>query len=163
MILKLINKDTLILGEFKFKCSIGRGGAKINKFEGDGSTPKGIYKLGKLYWRKDRLKKPQTKLICKSINKKMIWCNNSKSIHYNKETEISKYCKSEKMYRMDYKYNYLINILYNSNKIKKGRGSAIFLHLTKNYNKTSGCIAVKMNDFLVIAKLLNRKSKILIS
>ena len=67
------------------------------------------------------------------------------------------------MYRMDYKYNYLINILYNSNKIKKGRGSAIFLHLTKNYNKTSGCIAVKMNDFLVIAKLLNRKSKILIS
>ena len=163
MILKLIKKDTLILGEFRFKCSTGKGGVKINKVEGDGATPKGSYKLGKLYWRKDRLKKPQTKLNCKPINKKMIWCNNPKSINYNKETKISKYYKSERMFRKDYKYNCLINILYNSNKIKRGKGSAIFLHLTKDYNKTSGCIAVKMNDFLVIAKLINKKSKIIIN
>ena len=33
MIIKLINKDTLIVGEFKLKCCIGRNGISKNKIE----------------------------------------------------------------------------------------------------------------------------------
>ena len=42
-----------------------------NKKEGDKKTPKGLYKIGNLYYRKDRLKKPQTSLKC--IKLKKIW------------------------------------------------------------------------------------------
>ena len=54
-------------------------------------------------------------------------------------------------------------IKYNTNKIIPYKGSAIFLHLTKNFKPTAGCIAVKKNDFLVLAKLINKNSKIIIN
>ena len=66
----------------------------------------------------------------------------------------------EKLFRKDFKYNYFILIEYNYKKVIKGKGSAIFIHLTKNYNPTLGCIALKENDFLVLAKILNKKTKI---
>ena len=62
MLIKLKNKDKLIVDHFTFKCCIGKSGLNRNKKEGDGSTPFGTFKLGKLYWRPDRIKKPKTKL-----------------------------------------------------------------------------------------------------
>ena len=87
MIIKLINEDTLIVGEFKLKCCIGRNGISKNKIEGDFKTPRGTFKFGTLYWRPDRVKKPFTKLYCKKIKKKMGWCNDSKSKFYNKKLQ----------------------------------------------------------------------------
>ena len=72
MIIKLINEDTLIVGEFKLKCCIGRNGISKNKIEGDFKTPCGTFKFGTLYWRPDRVKKPFTKLYCKKIKKKWV-------------------------------------------------------------------------------------------
>tara|TARA_B100001741_G_C16473300_1_gene561172 strand:- start:281 stop:772 length:492 start_codon:yes stop_codon:yes gene_type:complete len=160
MLIKIKNKDTLIFDEFKLKCSIGKAGIKKNKIEGDKSTPKGIYKLGKLYWRADRVEKPITKLLTKKINKKMGWCNDSRSKFYNKEILINKNIKHEKLMRKDFKYNYFILIKYNYTKVKKNVGSAIFIHLTKNYKKTSGCIALSEKDFLILAKIVNKNTLI---
>ena len=160
MLIKIKNKDTLIFDEFKLKCSIGKAGIKKNKIEGDKSTPKGIYKLGKLYWRADRVEKPITKLLTKKINKKMGWCNDSRSKFYNKEILIKKNIKHEKLMRKDFKYNYFILIKYNYTKVKKNVGSAIFIHLTKNYKKTSGCIALSKKDFLILAKVVNKNTLI---
>ena len=160
MLIKIKNKDTLIFEEFKLKCSIGKAGIKKNKIEGDKSTPKGIYKLGKLYWRADRVEKPITKLLTKKINKKMGWCNDSRSKFYNKEILINKNIKHEKLMRKDFKYNYFILIKYNYTKVKKNVGSAIFIHLTKNYKKTSGCIALSEKDFLILAKIVNKNTLI---
>ena len=70
MIIRIKNKDTLIAGEFRFKCSIGRSGTRLHKIEGDGSTPKGTYKFGKVYWRNDRERKPFTNLGTVKIKKK---------------------------------------------------------------------------------------------
>ena len=64
------------------------------------------------------------------------------------------------MFRGDYKYDYVIPINYNSKNTKIGKGSAIFIHLTKNYKKTAGCIALNKNDFLILIKLINQKTKI---
>ena len=163
MLLKLKNKDTLIIDDFIFKCCIGKNGTKRNKLEGDGFTPKGLFKLGAIYWRKDKVLKLKCNLKSKIILKNMGWCNDNKSNCYNKPIKINSKFRSEKLFRKDYKYNYFIEILYNRKKIIKNKGSAIFLHLTKNYQPTAGCIAVKKKDFIIIVKLINRNSKILIS
>lgn len=162
MLIQVKNKETLIIGDFKIQCCLGKNGTKYNKIENDGFTPRGEFSLGKLYWRKDRVSKLKTKLVSRVIKKKMFWCNDSKSKHYNKETMYNKKFTFEKLYRNDYKYDYFIVINYNTKNIKKGKGSAIFLHLTKNYNKTAGCIAVKKKDFIIISKLITKNSKILI-
>ena len=162
MIIKLKNKDKLIAGDFSFKCCIGKKGLNRNKKEGDGSTPLGIFKLGQLYWRQDRIRKPETKLKCKTINKNMKWCTDKNSKFYNKELTKNTKIKHEKLYRKDYKYNALILIKYNYKKTIKGNGSAIFIHLTKNYKPTAGCVALKENDFLVLAKIVNKNSKIML-
>jgi L,D-peptidoglycan transpeptidase YkuD (ErfK/YbiS/YcfS/YnhG family) len=163
MIIKLINEDTLIAGEFKLKCCIGKNGISKKKIEGDLKTPSGKFKLGNLYWRPDRTKKPVTKLFCKKITKNMGWCNDSKSKFYNKEIKINTKIKHEKLFRSDYKYNYFILIKYNYYKIQKNRGSAIFIHLSKNYKPTAGCIALSKKDFLILAKIINKRTKIIVN
>ena len=159
MLIKLKNKDTLIFDEFKFKCTIGKNGLKKNKIEGDKSTPKGIFSLGKLYYRSDRVPKPETNLTTKKITKNLGWCDISNNKYYNQEVSSLKNVNKEKFFRKDNKYDYLIIINYNKNKIKN-KGSAIFIHLTRDYKATNGCVAVNENDFLILAKLINKKTHI---
>ena len=159
MLIKLKNKDTLIFDEFKFKCAIGKNGLKKNKIEGDKSTPKGIFSLGKLYYRSDRVPKPETNLTTKKITKNLGWCDISNNKYYNQEVSSLKNVNKENLFRKDNKYNYLIIINYNKNKIKN-KGSAIFIHLTRDYKATNGCVAVNENDFLILAKLINKKTHI---
>ncbi|MDC0200497.1 L,D-transpeptidase family protein [Candidatus Pelagibacter sp.] len=163
MIIHIKNKDTLIIKEFKIRCSIGKGGIIKNKIEGDLCTPSGKFKVGKLYWRPDRVQLPVTKLPSKKIKKNMGWCNDSASKFYNKEIKINKKIKYEKLYRKDYKYDYFILIKYNYKKTIKNKGSAIFIHITKNYKPTAGCIAISKNDFLILTKLINKNTKIFIN
>tara|TARA_B110000090_G_C13222046_1_gene385225 strand:+ start:144 stop:635 length:492 start_codon:yes stop_codon:yes gene_type:complete len=160
MLIKLKNKDTLKLDDYILKCSIGKNGIKSKKKEGDKCTPKGVFSLGKLYYRADRVRKPTTKISTKIIKKNMGWCDDVTSKFYNKEIKINKNIKHEKLYRNDHVYDYLIVINYNTKKIKPGKGSAIFLHLTKNYKKTLGCVAVKKKDFLIILKLITKNTRI---
>ena len=162
MIIKLKNKDTLNVGEFKLKCCIGKKGISKNKVEGDLQTPSGKFKLGNLYWRSDRVKKPETKLFCKKIKKNMGWCNDNSSVYYNKEIQINNKIKHEKIYRDDYKYDLFILIKYNYLKTKKNKGSAIFIHLTKDYKATAGCIGLSKKDFLILSKMLKKNSQIII-
>ncbi len=154
------NKETLTFDDFTFKCCIGKNGKTNKKIEGDKKTPKGVFSLGNVYYRKDRNLKPITKLKSIPINKKMGWCNDIKNKKYNKLIKINNNFKYEKMFRKDYKYDYIIPINYNIKNTKIGKGSAIFIHLTKNYKGTAGCIALKKKDFLILIKLINQKTKI---
>jgi L,D-peptidoglycan transpeptidase YkuD (ErfK/YbiS/YcfS/YnhG family) len=163
MIIELKNKNTLIVDQFKFRCCIGKNGLTRDKKEGDLKTPKGTYKLGILYYRNDRNPICDTKLTIKKITKNMGWCNDPKNKHYNKEIKIKKSIRHEKLFRVDYKYNYLIVIEYNTKKITAFKGSAIFIHLTKDYKPTAGCIALKENDFLTLSKLISKNTKIKIA
>ena len=160
MIITVKNKETLIFKDFTFRCCVGKNGLTNNKIEGDKKTPKGLFSLGNVYYRKDRNNKPFTKLNCISIKKKMGWCNDIRNKKYNKLIKINKKIKHEKMFRKDYKYDYVIPIQYNTKNTIVGKGSAIFIHLTKNYKKTAGCIALREKDLLILLKLINRKTKI---
>ena len=161
MTIVLKNKASLQFDDFVFHCAIGKKGLAKNKFEGDKKTPIGTYSLGNLYYRKDRNPKPLTKLKCIPIQKDMGWCDDIKSKkNYNKLIKVNKKIKHEKLFRKDYKYDFMIPINYNSKRTKLGKGSAIFLHLTKNFNSTLGCVAIKKKDFLILLKLINKKTKI---
>ena len=155
------NKHTLLIDEFKFKCCIGKKGFTKNKKEGDKKTPKGTFEIENLYYRKDRLEKPITPLKSVEIKKHMGWCDD---IHapkkYNRIIKIEKSIKHEKLKRKDYKYDLLIPIKYNFKKPIPGLGSCIFIHLTKDYKPTDGCIALKKDDFLILLKLIKKNSKI---
>ena len=156
----IIEKDTLLYDEFKFKCSIGKNGKTTKKIEGDNKTPKGLYTLGPLYYRKDRLPKLSTKLKKIEIMKNFGWCDDVKSKFYNKPIKTNINVRHEKLYRNDKKYDLLIPIEYNFKKPKKNKGSAIFLHLTSNYQNTQGCVAIKEKDMLILLNLINKKTKI---
>ena len=164
MIILLENKHSLQVDEFKFKCCIGEKGLTLNKKEGDKKTPKGIFSVENVYYRKDRIDIPDTKLKYIEIKKNMGWCDDiNYPKMYNKLIKTSNKAKYEKLYRTDNKYDLLIPIMYNFHKPIPGMGSCIFLHLTNNYKPTAGCIALKKNDFFIMLKLLNKNSKIKIS
>ena len=162
MIIHVSNKNTLIIDDFKLRCCIGKNGLNSNKKEGDYSTPKGLYNLKKLYFRKDRIGIPKCKIEKKIIKKNMAWCDNPTDKRYNEEIITYNEKVKENLYRVDHRYDYLISISYNIKK-KPDKGSAIFIHLTDNYKPTAGCIALKRKDFEILLKLIDKKTKIKIS
>jgi L,D-peptidoglycan transpeptidase YkuD (ErfK/YbiS/YcfS/YnhG family) len=155
------NKHTLIIDKFKFRCCIGEKGSTRNKKEGDKKTPKGTFEIENLYFRKDRKEKPLTLLKCIEIKKNMGWCNDIYfPKKYNKLIKNKDKIKHEKLKRKDYKYDLIIPIKYNFKKPIAGLGSCIFIHLTKDFKPTAGCIALKEKDFLIMLKLIKKKTKI---
>tara|TARA_B100000029_G_C17522572_1_gene940452 strand:+ start:173 stop:667 length:495 start_codon:yes stop_codon:yes gene_type:complete len=159
----IVKKKILLYKDYKLKCSIGKSGITNSKREGDLATPSGIYKIGTLYYRKDRNKFLKTKLKKKIIQKNMGWCDDIKSNKYNKEIKFPFKFSAEKLYRKDNIYDILINIRFNSSPVVKGKGSAIFLHLTNNkYKPTKGCVAISKKNFLEMLPLINNKTKIII-
>ena len=160
----IINKHFLKYKDHKFRCSIGKSGFNKSKKESDFTTPIGEFKLGALYFRKDRIKSVKSKLEKKIIKKNMGWCDDTQSKKYNQEISFPFRYGAEKLFKKDSSYDIFINIKYNQNPIKKGKGSAIFLHLTnKKYKPTHGCIAVLKKDLLKILPHINKKTKISIT
>ena len=161
MTIFLKNKHTLQVEDFYFKCCIGKNGVTRRKREGDYKTPSGIFKIGKLFFREDRIKKPKTFLKAVKIEKNMGWCDDiNYPKKYNRLVINNIKIKHEKLFRKDNKYDLLIPIKYNSRNPIPGLGSCIFIHLTKNYKPTAGCIALKKKDFLIMLKIINKSTKV---
>ena len=161
MTILLKNKHTLQIDDFYFKCSIGKNGLSKKKVEGDKKTPKGTFGIEHLYYRKDRIELPKTYLKIIQIKPYMGWSDDVNFRNkYNKLIKVNKKIKHEKLKRRDYKYDLLIPIKYNFKNPVAGLGSCIFIHLTKNYKPTAGCIALCKKDFLIMLKLINKNTKI---
>ena len=151
MTIVIKNKYTLLYEDFSFKCCVGLNGFTKIKKEGDKKTPRGLFSIG-----------ASSNVKPFHLGRKyMGWCNDIKyKKYYNKLVNIRNKVKHEKLYRKDYKYDFLIPIKYNWHRPKIPNGSAIFIHLTKNYKPTAGCIGLSKKDFLILIKLINRKTKI---
>ena len=148
MLIKVKNKDTLLFDDFIFRCVVGKKGISEKKREGDFCTPKGSFKLQTVYYRHDRIKNIETKLNIKRIQPSMGWCNDPLNKKYNSLIKVNKKIKHEKLYRKDNKYDILVVIDYNLRKPIPFRGSAIFIHLTKNFKGTAGCVALNKKGAL---------------
>ena len=146
---------------FKFRCALGKAGIKEKKFEGDNITPRGTYRIIKVFYRSDRIKNLTTRITKIKIKKNMGWCDDFKSKDYNKLIKIPFKYSYEKLFRADHIYDVVILINYNYKPIIRNKGSAIFLHLAKkNYQKTAGCIALKKKHLLKILSNIKKNEKI---
>jgi len=150
----IINKYGLLkYKNLKFKCALGKAGIGEKKKEGDFITPKGKYKIIKVYYRADRIKKIKTNFRLYQIKKNMGWCDDPLSKNYNKLIKLPSTFINEKLYRKDKLYDLILVLNYNFKPIIKNKGSAIFIHIAnKNYKKTKGCIGLKKKDLIFILK-----------
>ena len=143
-----------------YKCALGRNGIKKKKQEGDGCTPEGIYSLGPLYYRADRIKKIKTYFNTIPIEKDMFWSDYPQSQYYNKLIKF-KDSSYENLYKENHTYDIILVINYNLSPIIKGNGSAIFLHVAKkDFSPTSGCIALRKKCLFEILEKLDKNMRI---
>ena len=156
----VLKNKFLYFGHYKIKCAIGKRGISKNKREGDHCTPVGKFIFEYLLYRKDRIKNFKTYIPKKIIKKNMGWCDDPSSKKYNKLIKFPFSSNAEKLFLRKKLYDLLLVMNYNRRPIIPNKGSAIFLHLTKNYKPTNGCVALKKKDFLVLLNLINKKTKI---
>ena len=155
----LIKNKSLIYNNYKVKCALGKRGIGAKRKEGDQITPRGSYKIINILYRRDKIKNLKTKLVKIVINKKMGWCDDPKSKKYNQLIKLPSKFNFEKLYRNDDIYDIIFVLNFNTNPVKKDKGSAIFVHIAKkNYLPTRGCIAIKKNDIKKLAREINRKT-----
>jgi L,D-peptidoglycan transpeptidase YkuD (ErfK/YbiS/YcfS/YnhG family) len=148
----------------KFRCALGKEGVKKKTMEGDNITPKGIFKIIKIYYRPDKIKKIKTLIKKIKIKKNMGWCDDPNSRFYNKMINLPTKYSHEKLYRNDHLYDLIVVLSYNTNPIIKNRGSAIFMHIANNsYKKTKGCIALKKEHLIKIISKIKKNTKIKIN
>ena len=161
----IINKSGYLkYKDFKFKCALGKAGIGNKNFEGDNITPKGKFRIVKIYYRKDRLKKLSSKIILTKIMKNIGWCDDPKSGKYNQHIKLPTKYGHEILYRRDNIYDLILVLNYNMKPTIKNKGSAIFIHITKkNYKKTAGCIALKKSDLVLLIKEINKNTKVIIN
>ena len=160
----VINKSKYLkYKDLKFKCALGKAGIRKKKKEGDNITPKGIYKIIKIYYRDDRIKKISSKFRLIKITKNMGWCDDPKSKKYNQLIKLPNKYSHEKLYKKNNTYDLLLVLDYNMKPIVKNKGISIFIHVAKrNYKPTAGCIALKKKDLLKLSKIIKLSTKILI-
>ena len=157
----IVKNKILSYKDYKVKCTIGKRGIKSRKKEGDLTTPRGIFKIKELYYRKDRIKGLRTKVKKIIIKKNMGWCDDSSSSKYNKIIKLPFNFSHEKLYRKDNIYDLMLVINFNMRPIKKNKGSAIFIHVAKkDFSPTKGCIAIKKNELKKLLKIINKNTKI---
>ena len=162
--MKLVVKNGFLTSEnLKFKCAIGHNGLSSNKYEGDGCTPIGHFKITKILYRHDKINDCEFVLDSEVINKLDGWCDDINSDLYNQKIKFPFELSAEHLYRNDDLYDVVCIIDYNLNPIIRGKGSAIFLHCaSEDYSPTQGCVAMKKNELLQIAMQLDKGSTITI-
>lgn len=162
MNIKLKRKYLYYLNK-KIKCTIGKNGITEKKQEGDLKTPKGIFKLIKIFYRKDRIKIFKSSLKKYYIKKNIGWCDDPNSQYYNRLIKFPFRGSAEKLWRKDNIYDVIIVLNYNLNPIIKNKGSAIFLHICKkNYLPTKGCIGINKKDMMNLIINIKNNTKLII-
>jgi len=151
----------LTFKNLKFRCALGKAGIGKKIREGDSITPRGIFKLVKVFYRADKIKNLKTPLKKIRIKKNMGWCDDHKSKFYNKLIRLPINFGCEKLYRSDRLYDLVVVLNYNLNPIIKNKGSAIFIHVAKKtFKKTEGCIALNKENLINLLSVIKKNTKI---
>lgn len=141
-------------GAHALPVALGRGGIRANKREGDGGTPRGTYRLKRLWWRADRYVRPATALPVRRISPLDGWCEDPRDRHYNRPVKVPPGSTADRLARPDRLYDFIIEIDHNTRPRIAGRGSAVFIHVARDgFKPTAGCIALTAN---VLRRLLAR-------
>src|SRR4051812_6445048 len=130
----------LLAGQYAIQVALGRGGIRANKREGDGATPRGSFRLVRLWWRADRAVRPRTALPVRRIEPDLAWCEPPGDRRYNRPYRRSADDAGDRLWRDDHLYDLIIEIDHNTRPRIAGRGSAVFLHVARpDRAATAGC------------------------
>lgn len=137
------------------RCAIGKGGMidAADKSEGDGASPLGTWPMRRIFYRADRLDRPQSGLPCIALRPHDGWCDAPHHRLYNRPISLPFSASHESLWRDDHVYDVIVEIGHNDAPVIAGLGSAIFLHLARpDYAPTEGCIALALGDMLTVLK-----------
>ena len=149
------------LGAKRWRCTVGEGGVREDKVEGDAATPAGEYPLRRIYFRNDRLVLPKVRLPARPISEHDGWCDDPRSPTYNRLVHVPNDWSAERMWREDGLYDLVVVVGYNDDPPEGEWGSAIFLHVAReDYAPTRGCIAFSQADLLELVPLIGPTTKL---
>ncbi len=153
----------LLAGQLAIPVVLGRSGIRANKREGDGATPRGQFRLQRLWWRADRGPRPPTLLPIVRIDPLVAWCEDASDRRYNRPFQRSANEPGDRLWRDDRLYDLIIEINHNTRPRIAGRGSAVFLHVARpDRSPTAGCIALAPRDLRRLITRLGPKTRILV-
>jgi L,D-peptidoglycan transpeptidase YkuD (ErfK/YbiS/YcfS/YnhG family) len=157
------SRGWLIAGMLALPVALGRGGIKANKREGDGGTPRGSFRLRRLWWRADKHPRPTTSLPTQRITSADGWCEDPADRHYNRPIKIPANASADRLTRTDDLYDFIIEIDHNTRPRVAGRGSAVFIHAARQgFAPTAGCVALELNTLRRILSRLGPHTRIVV-
>ncbi len=137
------SRGVLLAGARAIPVVLGRAGIAAGKREGDGATPRGRFRLIRLWWRADRLPRPPTRLPVRRIDRALAWCEDPADRRYNRPFSRSANEPGDRLWRDDHLYDLVIEISHNTRPRIAGRGSAVFVHVARpDRSGTAGCVAL---------------------
>jgi L,D-peptidoglycan transpeptidase YkuD (ErfK/YbiS/YcfS/YnhG family) len=147
----------------RFPCALGQSGIRANKREGDGATPRGRFRLVRLWWRSDRGARPRTGLPVRRISKHDAWCEDPADRRYNRPVRLTRGDPADRLWRKDHLYDLVIELDHNVRPRITGRGSAVFVHVARpGLGPTAGCVAIRSEALRLVLGRVGPKTRILI-
>jgi len=153
----------LNVGNQTFRVALGRGGILANKREGDGGTPRGAFRLVRLWWRADRHPRPATLLPARRITRDLAWCEDPGDRRYNRSFRRNADALGDRLWRADQLYDFIVEIDHNTRPRVAGRGSAVFIHVARpGFRSTAGCVAMTLPRLRWLLGRIGPKTRIVI-
>jgi L,D-peptidoglycan transpeptidase YkuD (ErfK/YbiS/YcfS/YnhG family) len=157
------SRGWLVAGPLALPVALGRAGIKANKREGDGGTPRGAFKLRRLWWRADRATRPMTHLPVRPIGPADGWCEDPRDRRYNQPIRLAPGAPGDRLKREDRLYDFIVELDHNTRPRVAGRGSAVFVHVARpGFAPTAGCIALEWHALRRLMARLSPNTRIVI-
>jgi L,D-peptidoglycan transpeptidase YkuD (ErfK/YbiS/YcfS/YnhG family) len=157
------SRGWLIAGALALPVALGRGGIKANKREGDGGTPRGTFRLRRLWWRAELIPRPPTALPTRPIRRNDGWCEDPHDRAYNRPIKVPEGSPADRLWRQDRLYDFIIEIDHNTRPRIAGRGSAVFVHVARpGFAPTAGCVALTTSALRRLIERVGPRTKIVI-
>jgi L,D-peptidoglycan transpeptidase YkuD (ErfK/YbiS/YcfS/YnhG family) len=156
-----LTRGLLLAGARAIPVVLGRAGIRANKQEGDGATPRGWFRLVRLWWRPDRGPRPATLLPARRIAPDLAWSEEPGDRRYNRLFRRSANEPGDRLWREDPLYDLIVELDHNTRPRVAGRGSAVFLHIARpDRSPTAGCVALAAKDLRRLVAVLSHKTRI---
>jgi L,D-peptidoglycan transpeptidase YkuD (ErfK/YbiS/YcfS/YnhG family) len=144
-----------------FPCTIGKGGVRVDKREGDGATPAGVHRIVGCLYRPDRMAAPVDWAV--PIGPPDLWSDEVKDPDYNRLVRAPHEYGHERLRRSDPLYDLVLTTDWNWPWAVKGHGSAIFLHRWRRPGyPTEGCVAFAPEDLRWIVERIDYTSRLIV-
>ena len=157
------SKGWLTAGSLALPVALGRGGIKANKREGDDATPRGRFRLKRLWWRADRHARPATLLPTRRIGPDDGWCEDPADRRYNRPVKLAPQAGADRLKRADALYDFIVEIDHNTRPRVAGRGSAVFIHAARaGFAPTAGCVALELGALRRLLARLGPRTRIMV-